>query len=833
MSSKLPPTDRKRSLLDGAEIMRRKWQAAAEANAGLPAYEDIALGSLGRLADQIAIAAPEGADYRLLRAGDQVSAWIRASGIGDGGIRDGGAARLLSEAAPDATFALREVFTGALETRQPQQSVMHRVRGGVVEAYNLLAMPLAYRWGAPVLLAFVEPLGARYSLLDAMVSTSDEGLIALVAIRDDNGRASDFRIISVNEGAARLIGMQRADLQWRRLSELPLSLDRLGVLERLSNLLAAGGREQFELTYPGERMRHFQVGAAAVGDLLSVTLTDIGGVKAREASFRLLFDGNPVPMWLFDPESLRFVGVNDAAVEHYGYSRERFLEMSILDIRPAQERALLRSILPRLRESYSGERTWHHIKADGSIIQVIPYTRPVSFDGREAILTAVVDITEQRRAEARIAHMAHHDALTDLPNRVLFREKLETTLGVNRSPDGLAVLCLDLDNFKNVNDTLGHPVGDKLLRAAAERLRSVVREGDLVARLGGDEFAIILGRIERPQQAGALAACLVEAVGAPYEIDGHSVIIGASVGIATAPGDGRASDQLLRNADMALYRAKKEGRGTFRFFEAAMDAQLQARRALELDLRKALPAGEFELHYQPLVDTATEQACGCEALLRWRHPERGLIAPGEFIPLAEEIGLIVPIGEWVLHEACAQATTWPPHIKIAVNLSPTQFRSGNLVETVRSALDASGLPADRLELEITETVLLHENEANLAVLRQLRGLGVHISMDDFGTGYSSLSYLRSFPFDKIKIDQSFVRGLGEDTDCLAIVRAVTGLGRNLGMTTTAEGVETVEQMDRLRAEGCTEVQGYLFSCPIPASQLGRFLQPDTGDRDVA
>jgi diguanylate cyclase (GGDEF)-like protein len=429
-----------------------------------------------------------------------------------------------------------------------------------------------------------------------------------------------------------------------------------------------------------------------------------------------------------------------------------------------------------------------------------------------------------RRNLERIAHLAHFDALTDLPNRVLFRRELQEALArARRADEETAVLCIDLDHFKTVNDTLGHPVGDALLQAVADRLRHCVREGDSVARLGGDEFAVVQAGPNLPAGAGELADRVVAAMAEPFVIQGHQVVIGASVGIAIAPTDAHQPDELLKKADMALYRVKAEGRGGFHFFEKAMDERLQARRTLELDLRHAVAAGEFELHFQPLMNLATGRVGCCEALLRWASPQRGLVSPADFIPLAEEIGLIVPLGEWVLREACRQAAEWPSHVRVAVNISPAQFRSRNLLGVVMSALAASGLEAERLELEITESVLLQDNAANLAVLHSLRDVGVRISMDDFGTGYSSLSYLRSFPFDKIKIDQSFVRDLPTDPDAMAIVRAVTGLGASLGMSTTAEGVETADQLEELKRQGCDEIQGYLISRPVPAAQIAYLL----------
>lgn len=421
------------------------------------------------------------------------------------------------------------------------------------------------------------------------------------------------------------------------------------------------------------------------------------------------------------------------------------------------------------------------------------------------------DVTARRAAEAQVTYMARHDALTGLPNRIVLSERLEEAMADAGRGNQSAVFCLDLDNFKVVNDTLGHSVGDGLLRTVAARLKSCVRDGDIVARLGGDEFAIVQACIGRPEEAKLLAERIVTAIQAPFIIEGHQVIIGVSIGLALVPGDGASAETLLKNADIALYRAKFDGRGRFCFFEPGMDARLQHRRNLELDLRKGLQAQEFQLFYQPLINLDRDEVSGFEALLRWPHPERGMVPPCEFIPVAEEIGLIIPLGEWVIRRACADAALWPGNLKVAVNLSPAQFRSRNLVPTIAAALAVSGLQPGRLELEITESVLLQNNEATLAMLHELRALGARISMDDFGTGYSSLSYLRSFPFDKVKIDQSFIRDLSTRNDSIHIVRAVQSLCTGLAISTTAEGVETEEQLAKLRAEGCTEVQGFLFS----------------------
>jgi diguanylate cyclase (GGDEF)-like protein len=429
------------------------------------------------------------------------------------------------------------------------------------------------------------------------------------------------------------------------------------------------------------------------------------------------------------------------------------------------------------------------------------------------------DVTEQRRIEQRIAHMAQHDALTGLPNRILFRERMEQALERVGQGENLAVLSIDLDCFKEVNDTFGHPAGDALLRAIADRLRHCVCGGGLVARLGGDEFAMINIGAEGLEDLYSLAERILKSLSEPLEIDGHQINVGSSIGIAVARSHGDDANELLKHADMALYRAKADGRRTYRLFAPEMNAQLLARRSLEADLRCALERGEFELHYQPFVNVVSNQVTGFEALIRWNHRDKGLIPPCDFIPLAEETGLINPIGDWVLRQACMEAVNWPADLQVAVNLSAVQLKNRNLAQSVVLALAAAGLDPRRLELEITETVLLQEDAALLASLHQLRAFGARIALDDFGTGYSSLKYLRHFPFDKIKIDRSFVKELGTRADCAAIVRAVVELGRSLAMSTTAEGVETEAQLAHLKHEGCTEVQGYLFSKPRPANEV--------------
>ncbi|MEX0852296.1 MAG: EAL domain-containing protein [Bauldia sp.] len=441
------------------------------------------------------------------------------------------------------------------------------------------------------------------------------------------------------------------------------------------------------------------------------------------------------------------------------------------------------------------------------------------------------DVTEQHGDELRIRHLARHDPLTDLPNRLVFRESM--TAAEDGIADGrtFAVLAIDLDRFKSVNDTLGHAVGDAVLKMVADRLKAAVRDSDVAARLGGDEFAILSSALAHPEDAAVLAERIVRQIGEPFVYDGHNIEIGASIGIAVAPGDGRNADTLLKNADLALYRAKTEGRGAYHFFEQDMDAALQRRRVLETGLRQAIARNELRLVFQPVFNLADNRVSGLEALVRWYHPERGTISPAEFIPIAERSGLIIPIGEWVLRQACAAAASWPDDITVSVNLSAVQFRSRGLLQHVRSALQDSGLRPQRLELEVTESLLLAEVEFTLPTLHQLRGLGVRVSMDDFGTGYSSLSYLRSFPFDKVKIDQSFVRDLASGEGGRAIVSAVIGLGRSLGMSTTAEGVETEDQLDLVRDQGCTEVQGFLLSPPLPASAVDKLFAKATGTHE--
>jgi diguanylate cyclase (GGDEF)-like protein len=473
--------------------------------------------------------------------------------------------------------------------------------------------------------------------------------------------------------------------------------------------------------------------------------------------------------------------------------------------------------------------------ADGSVIADedgrLHLCQASHLAGAGSISLSLTDVSGPLQEAERGAR----DSLTGLVQRAALKDRLaEVIARAARGGAGAAIHFIDLDRFKAVNDTLGHPVGDALLIKVAERLRSILREGDVAARLGGDEFVVVQVGAETPEAAQALALRLIDLLGRSYAVQGHMLHIGASIGTAMFPADGKDAETLLRHADLALYRAKADGRGAARFFEQAMNARMQTRRALELDLRRALALRQFHLCFQPLVTLEAGKVTGFEALLRWDHPERGSVSPAEFIPLAEQIGLIGQIGDWVLRTACRTAATWPVPTSVAVNVSPLQFKGGQLAKAVTAALAQAGLPAARLELEITEGTLLDETNLAVQTLQSLRQLGVRVSMDDFGTGYSSLSYLRKFPFDKIKIDQSFIRRLGIDQDSDAIVRAVAHLGTTLGIRTTAEGVETAEQLARVRSEGCTEVQGYLTGRPLSAADAAALLERQArGDYHVA
>jgi diguanylate cyclase (GGDEF)-like protein len=562
-------------------------------------------------------------------------------------------------------------------------------------------------------------------------------------------------------------------------------------------------------------------------------------IVLQNKRFKAALNHLPVGLSMFDAEH-RLIACNSVYREIYGVPEElsqagaAFEDLMLHYVKKEgldQDRDALEMVGEWTKEHFSNlthGKPFSDVQtlSNGQVISL--KVGPTSEGGWVDVLE---DITEQRRQEAQIEHMAHHDALTGLPNRVQLRDRLKRAIEGTRSGDTTAVVhFLDLDRFKAINDTLGHPSGDALLKLVAERLGKCVRATDFVARFGGDEFVVLQISKSPLDEVPALAARLIEVISVPYRLDEHQAAVGVSIGIAVAPKTGANAESLLMQADLALYRSKENGRGIYTFFEEEMNTRAHERRELEQDLRSALSKGEFEVNYQPIVSLESNEICGLEALLRWRHPTRGVISPVEFIPLAEETGLIGDIGEWVLRQACTEAVRWPVHVKMAVNLSPVQFKNKNLVALVSDAIREAGIKPQRLELEITESVLLHDSESTIHALRQIQGLGVRIAMDDFGTGYSSLSYLRQFPFDKIKIDRSFVGNLTSgEGNSLAIVRAISDLGRALGLTITAEGVETLHQREMVRLEGCTEMQGYLFSAAQPPEDLRRLYLPPASD----
>ena len=549
------------------------------------------------------------------------------------------------------------------------------------------------------------------------------------------------------------------------------------------------------------------------------------GYSAEMASLSMFLDSviTNIPSCVIvqDAVSREILLVNRQAERLFGARRDKMIGRRLDQCLDAE----LSQCLERLTDQGARAQGLHHGEeqvATSRGLRILR-TRTMAIRGNESsnnyVLLIADDVTDENAAQAQIQHMAHHDSLTALPNRTLFRERLEQALRKGESSQRMtAALCLDLDHFKNVNDALGHEFGDKLLHALAGRLRGVLRQQDTLARLGGDEFAIVLPGIKHADDAERTAQRLIDVIRPPFLIEGHSLSVGLSVGIALAPSDHNTCEQLLRCADMALYQAKRNGRNRFEGFRLEMDEAARKRRTVEIDLREAITHKQLQLHYQPIIDQQHNSIIGYEALMRWQHPENGMVMPLDFISIAEETGLIHELGAMALHEACREAMRWPGEQSVAVNLSPVQFKNGGLAELVACALKESGLAPQRLELEITESVLLDNTNSNIQTLQALKALGVRIALDDFGTGYSSLSYLRSFPFDKIKIDKSFVQDMWESQEAIAIIRAITGMGRSLHIETTAEGVETDEQFTRLKEEGCSHFQGYLFGKPVPADQ---------------
>ncbi|MBZ0262444.1 MAG: EAL domain-containing protein [Hyphomicrobiales bacterium] len=592
--------------------------------------------------------------------------------------------------------------------------------------------------------------------------------------------------------------------------------DRLDLLNR--------GDSVVEQIYGDQRWIRYDQHLAPDGKKIYVR-TDVTDDRNAAISFRLLFENNPVPMWVVEKSSLRYIDVNTAALAHYGYTRDQFLKMTLLDIRPPREHE---RILEDARTNFgadSSDEDWIHLKADGTEIIVTTYSKPIKYQGRDAAIVAIIDITERRKHEARVQYLVEHDALTGLPNRSFFLELLEGSLSKRaQNHYYTSIILIDIDDFKGVNDTLGHQVGDNLIVAVANRLEECIGDRGVVARLGGDEFVILLPMLADPEEAHAAAIELINAFETPLAIPHHDLLVRISAGVSSGLDNSIDPSTLLMNADLALYKAKSDGGGVCRIYEPQMSLQMIVHREMERDLRQALANNQLVIHYQPLLELAGCTEVGFEALLRWNHPEKGMIPPSAFIPIAESSGMIVAIGTWVLEQSCQLATTWKKNLSIAVNVSPAQFKSGKLVAIIAAALEKSGLAAHRLELEITESVLLEKSSETLEILKSLKNLGVSIALDDFGIGYSGLGYLNSFPIDKIKIDQSFIRDIGIKSKAVELIRAAINIGQSLGIETLAEGIETKEQLEILQTLGCQLGQGFLFSRAIPAGDIADALK---------
>ena len=647
--------------------------------------------------------------------------------------------------------------------------------------------------------------------------------------------AASLVIGGAGAGAALLLTVRRSGLKWRALAAGLLTVAICGLHFTATAAVRLIPAEALLVSSPAAPTTLAVAVAAITMMILVLSLAgsivdqrlaaraarEAARLRASETRFRQLadvaFEGIVIHA------DGRVLDANRAMARLLGRAPEDLIGVPLLSlVAPAHREGLERAgVIPPHTRAESREIALLH--ADGSVVDVEILGEAIEHDGRPAQVVAVRDLRERKQAEERLRHMAHHDLLTQLPNRAQFNDRLELALAQAEDGGAVAVLCLDLDRFKAVNDLLGHHGGDRLLQEVARRLRRAVNDRDTVARFSGDEFVVLQTRVAQPAGAEEVARRVVAALAAPFDLDGRPLLIGTSIGIAIHPQDAGGAEALLRNADTALCRAKAEGRGSYRFFEAAMDARLQERRRLERDLQQALLGQQLAVHFQPLGDCSTQEIVGFEALVRWNHPERGPIAPSEFIPVAEETGLITPLGEWVLRQSCREAARWPAAIRVAVNLSPVQFRNADLPERIIGILRDTGLAPERLELEVTEGVLIDDTTRALSMLKALKDAGIRISLDDFGTGYSSLSYLQSFPFDKIKIDRSFIGKMPTNEDSRAIVRAIIALARSLRITVTAEGVETEEQLRLLRSEACNQVQGYLLGRPAPAGDVSAQL----------
>jgi diguanylate cyclase (GGDEF)-like protein/PAS domain S-box-containing protein len=583
--------------------------------------------------------------------------------------------------------------------------------------------------------------------------------------------------------------------------------------ERLARLDAPASRHEQQLA----NGRHILIEERKTADGGTIGMRiDITDLRQSEEAFRLLFERNPVAMLVHDIESGRIRSANASAAEYLGYPVDELEGLNADALFAAQDWPDADAMLAI--DFNDQHRTWQILRRDGTIIDAVISTRLSQLEGYSATIVSIFDVTERRIIEQRMAHMARHDELTGLANRSHCREHLSQVLEAVGRDETVTLALIDLDHFKAVNDTYGHHCGDALLTDAARRMRQLVPDNALLCRIGGDEFALIFRNFSR-EQAEIIGRAMITALSQPFAIKDLVLYIGATVGFASSPGDTSDAETLLRYADLALYAAKEQKRGTCRSFESGMDTAAQEKTRLETDFREALRTDQLQVHYQPLVNLETGSVEGYEALLRWPHPVRGSVGPDVFIPLAEEIGLIDTVGRLVLHTACREAMRWPEHIKLSVNVSPLQFRNGDLISTVINALASVKMPPERLELEITEAVLMENGPRPATTIRNLRAFGIGISLDDFGTGYSSLSYLLNYPFTKIKIDKSFILNMEEDANAHAVIRSVIGLGRSLGLVVTAEGIETEAAADYLRGEGCMQGQGYLYGRAAPGDQL--------------
>ncbi|MFC5992286.1 putative bifunctional diguanylate cyclase/phosphodiesterase [Limoniibacter endophyticus] len=795
---------------DDVKLLLYRWQRAIPVGEPLPRYEDLALGNIGRFADEIAIVHHDDGASRITRAGNRfnaVSGWQCAG-------------RTLDDLPAPQAQAIRAAMAASRRTQTPQLALYRAVLDGLVSTIEIISLPMSCRWKGDFFLIFQRPRANAINLARLLINAAHQGIIALSPTHASGDRRQDFLVLSINEGAANLLGERADDLQNVRLS-------RILAKHRLRRLLSLARRQYlrnpsspFEVDYRlGTKTISLHVSIANADGIYAVTLTSIDELRARETLFRSMFDDNPVPMYLRERSGQRFLNFNAAALRLYGWNREDIVGRQYGDL-----------CASGTDEVVFGETSKRHRTLRGGELEVIEYNREIMVDDTPAILSTIVDMTERKKSEAHITYLAHHDPLTGAANRNYFTQELEAAVErASRGDENFAVILFDLDNFKLVNDTLGHAAGDQLLKEVTRRIKKLVRKSDIVARLGGDEFAVLLPGMSSHKQTSQLSARILQQIESISEIEGAPISISASIGAAIAPIDATDGDALIRAADLALYRVKHDTKGGFLHFKEEMDASVKAKRTLEAELRNAQPDEQFELHYQPILAVKSGYLRGFEALMRWNHPRIGRVSPADFIPLAEETGKILELGAWALRAACMEAASWPGDLVVAVNVSAVQFRNGGLEAALTQALSDSNLPPHRLEIEITESILLEQTDATISMLENIRALGIRVALDDFGTGFASMSYLRHFPFSRLKIDRSFIQEIAESQQALAIVRAIINLGNSLGIDTTAEGVETDAQLIALQAEECGELQGYLFSPPVNQAALSQiistYLQP--------